>query len=209
MWSASGIQSSGPVVGCSMSGVVSGCSVRSLLRAVAYDSPVLAIRARTRRLKSACLVMIVSRVPTADPPATAAAGARSVRQAPAERWASLCLRRVTGLGQVAGGWARTVADSTVPGGRLGSLGAGRVQPGVLLQLVEVGAAADIAQGAAGGGLVVPGGVRALVQRPADQAAVALAGQHALAQPGQVPARGQVRAQVAVRQGGLVRAGLVG
>src|SRR5689334_3866373 len=111
MWSASGIQSSGPVVGCSVSGVASGCSVRSLLRAVAYDSPVLAIRARTRRLKSACLVMIVSRVPAADPPATAAAGARSVRQAPAERWASLCLRRVTGLGQVAGGWARTVAVS--------------------------------------------------------------------------------------------------
>src|SRR5262249_59997653 len=54
----------------------------SLLRAVAYDSPVLAIRARTRRLKPACLVMIVSRVPSADPPAIAAAGTRSTNDAP-------------------------------------------------------------------------------------------------------------------------------
>src|SRR5207248_7631063 len=93
------------------SGVVPGCTARSLLRAVAYDSPVLAIRAHTRRLKPACLVMIVSRVPSADPPAIAAAGARSTNDAPAERWASLCLRWVTRLGQVAGGWARTVAAS--------------------------------------------------------------------------------------------------
>ena len=76
MCSASGIQSSGE-----SSGVVPGCSARSLLRAVAYDSPVLPIRARTRRLKPACLVMIVSGVPSADPPAIAAAGARSTTDA--------------------------------------------------------------------------------------------------------------------------------
>jgi hypothetical protein len=35
--------------------------------AVAYDWPVLAILARTRRLKSACLVIIVSRGPALDP----------------------------------------------------------------------------------------------------------------------------------------------
>jgi hypothetical protein len=45
-----------------------------------YDSPVLAIRVRTRRLQSACLVMIVSRVPAADPPAIAPAGARSMNE---------------------------------------------------------------------------------------------------------------------------------
>jgi hypothetical protein len=45
-----------------------------------YDSPVLAIRVRTRRLQSACLVMIVSRVPAADPPAIALAGARSMNE---------------------------------------------------------------------------------------------------------------------------------
>jgi hypothetical protein len=106
MCSASGIQSSGE-----SSGVVPGCSVRSLPRAVAYDSPVLAIRARTRRLNPACLVIFVSRAPSADPPAIATAGARSTNDAPAERWASLCLRRVTQLGRVAGGWARTVAAS--------------------------------------------------------------------------------------------------
>ena len=48
--------------------------------AAAYDSPVLAIRVRTRRLQSACLVMIVSRVPAADPPAIAPAGARSMNE---------------------------------------------------------------------------------------------------------------------------------
>src|SRR3954453_10675906 len=62
MWSAPGIQPGGEP-----SGPVSEGRPRSLLRAVAYDSPVLAIRARTRLLKSACLVMIVSRVPSADP----------------------------------------------------------------------------------------------------------------------------------------------
>src|SRR5215470_17076863 len=112
MCSASGIQSRGE-----SSGVVLGCSARSLLRAVAYDSPVLAIRARTRRLKPACLVMIVSRVPSADPPAIAAAGARSTNEPPAERRASLCLRQRTRLGRVAGGWARTVATFKVLRGR--------------------------------------------------------------------------------------------
>src|SRR5512146_1994705 len=110
MCSASAIQPSPE-----SSGTVLACLVRSPLRAVAYDSPVLAIRARTRRLKSACLVMIVSRVPSADPPAIAAPGARSTNDVPAERWASLCLRQVTWLGRVAGGWARRSPALTLPG----------------------------------------------------------------------------------------------
>src|ERR1700730_9546759 len=106
MCSAPGIQSSGE-----SSGVVPGCSARSLLRAVAYDSPVLAIRARTRRLKPACLVMIVSRGPSADPQ-------RSLRRAHDRRmtprprgWPPFASVWVTRLGRVAGGWARTVAAS--------------------------------------------------------------------------------------------------
>src|SRR5918995_2163729 len=80
------------------------------IRALAYDSPVLAMRARTRPLKSACLVIVVPRGPSRIPQRPF--GEPRDRQRSSGREVDLPLPPwVTRLGRVAGGSARTDATA--------------------------------------------------------------------------------------------------
>ena len=72
-------------------------------------SPVLAMRSRTRRLKSACLVMLVSGAIPRGPPATGEAGAVDDHASPVREVDLPLPPRRARLERAIGGWARTAA----------------------------------------------------------------------------------------------------